>query len=239
MQEELHRERCSESKIFQSQSEFQNCSHEAVTLVYRQLHQQAGQATSKKLCKTLAIIANLCPRHLRTCFETYDLLQMRSIHVNQMIKFLKRIFSKRFSDMDFLDSCNLDKEENDDIMPITESGNTEDWREDVYNSITENIIQDLNDNHLSSSSVLDDPSLTEEIDRNTPTRDEEEPLRQKVILDYELNGNQDDTEPSEVFEDDNDLNHSKPELDKNNCYSSRPSYVLIILIFLITRHYAF
>ena len=164
---------------------------------------------------------------------------MRSIHVNQMINFLKRIFSKTFSDMEFLDNCNLDKEEKEDKMPITESSNTGDWREDVYNYITENIIQDLNDNHLSSSSVLDDPSLTEEIDRNTPARDEEEPLRQKVILDYELNGNQDDTEPSEVFEDDNDSNNSKPELDNNNCYSCRPSYVLIISIFLITRHYAF
>ena len=234
VQEELHQERCSQSKIFQSQSEFQNCSHEAVTLVYHEIHEQSEEAISKKLCKTLAVIANVCPQHLRNCFETYDLLQMRWIHVKQMIKFLKRIFSKRFSNMNFIDNCELKNEELGGILPVTEAsrepGSTYDWQEDIHNSITEKIIPGLNDDDLTYISVQDDPSLTEEIDRNTPTQAEEESSKQKVILEYEVNDNQDNTEHY-------DSNNLLRELGKNNCYIYRPNFLL--LIFLITRHYAF
>ena len=254
MTETSHQERCPESKIFRHQEEFQNCSHEAVTSVYQEAHEDSEAVTTKKLCKTLTVIANVCPEHLRECFETNDLLQMRSNHLHQMKRFLRRVFSNRISNMKFLDNCNFETEQvNSNDLPTTETTETDlvldmttekdgnnYLMEFISNSITEkNRFLGVDEDEDVSSTRLDIFSLTGEIDRNTPVVGEgEEDLfssKQKVILDYELNGDQNKTEPSQSdktrYEDHYDSDKSSPELDKNHTSNSRSN--LNLLIFLI------
>ena len=251
MTETSHQERCPESKIFRHQEEFQNCSHEAVTSVYQEAHEDSEAVTAKKLCKTLTVIANVCPQHLRECFETNDLLQMRSNHLHQMKNFLRRIFSKSILNMNFLENCDLETGQvNSNDLPTPETTETDlvldmtteengknDLKNFISNSITENNLG-VDEGEDVTTARLDIFSLTGEIDRNAPVEGEEDPVFsniQKVILDYELNGSQDKIPPSQSdktrYEDHFDSDKSSPELDKN--HSSNSSSNLNLLIYLI------
>ena len=157
--------------------------------------------------------------------------------------------------MNFLDDCELQNDQNDDDLSVSETTETNsvkvmrtetDWKKSFYNMITENIVTDMNvvdddmtTTNLNLYSLSGELSLTE-IDRNTPDQGEEDPFskKQKVILDYELNGNEDSTRGSlpdnTRYKHHYGLNNSRPEVDKNNCAVNESN--LKLLIFLITHH---
>ena len=140
--------------------------------------------------------------------------------------------------MEFLDNCDFETGRlNNNDLPTTETTETDlemtteeegkvDLQELVYNSMTEKI-----------PGVDTDVVLTGEIDGTTPGEGEEDPFfkTQKVILDYELNGDQDKIEPSHSdkslrHEDHYDSDKSSPELDKNHSSNLRSNLNLLILI---------
>ena len=158
--------------------------------------------------------------------------------------------------MKFLDNCDFETGQvnNNNDLPTTETTETDlvldmttendgtnYLMELISNSITEkNRFLGVDEDEDVSTTRLDIFSLTGEIDRNAPVagEGEEEDLfssKQKVILDYELNGDQDKTEPSQSdktrYEDHYDSDKSSPELDKNHTSNSRSN--LNLLIFLI------
>ena len=154
--------------------------------------------------------------------------------------------------MNFLENCDLETGQvNNNNLPTPETTETDlvldmtteengknDLKNFISNSITENNLG-VDEGEDVTTARLDIFSLTGEIDRNTPVIGEgEEDLflsKQKVILDYELNGDQNKTEPSQSdktrYEDHYDSDKSSPELDKNHTSNSRSN--LNLLIFLI------
>ena len=178
---------------------------------------------------------------------------MRSNHLHQMKKFLRRIFSNRILNIKFLDNCDLFDFETEQVnnkdLPTTETTETDsvlvmttekevknDLKEFISRSITEKTLGVDEDEDVSTAR-LDIFSLTGEIDRTAPVEGEEDLFSntQKVILDYELNGNQDKIQPSQSdktrYKDHYDSDKSSPEWDKNHSYNWRSN--LNLLIFLI------
>jgi len=150
--------------------------------------------------------------------------------------------------MKFLDNCDLETDQVDkndlpttettetdlDLDMITEKNNVKNF---ILSSISEKIPV-VDEDVVTISTELDILALTGwEIDRNTEGEGEEDPFsnKQKVILDYELNGDQDKIQPSHSdktrYEDHYDSDKSSPELDKNHTSNLRSN--LNLLIFLI------
>ena len=154
--------------------------------------------------------------------------------------------------MKFLDNCDLEVNTNNDDLPTTDTPETDldmtrekkgetDLKEFISNSITEKM-PGVDEDVTTLTAGLDILPLTGEIDRTTPGEGEEDPFsnKQKVILDYELNSDQDKIEPSHSdktrYTDHYDGNKSSLELDKNHTSNLRSN--LNLLIFLI-QHFVF
>jgi len=96
---------CSDSRTTEIQKQFQNCSHEISTAVYEEsLDMFSPSKITYKLCKALSDIGSICVNHLKQCFATEDVKQMRKSSLEEMKEFLIRIVDGKVTS-DSLNAC--------------------------------------------------------------------------------------------------------------------------------------
>ena len=96
---------CSDSQTLAIQQSFQNCSHEISTSVYEaSLQMESTIQLTGKLCKALTDIGTLCVKHLKECFASDDVIQMKRSSLAEMKDFLIRIVNGKVK-KDALDDC--------------------------------------------------------------------------------------------------------------------------------------
>ena len=96
---------CSDSQTLAIQQSFQNCSHEISTSVYEaSLQMESTILLTGKLCKALTDIGTLCVKHLKECFASDDVIQMKRSSLAEMKDFLIRIVNGKVK-KDALDDC--------------------------------------------------------------------------------------------------------------------------------------
>jgi len=117
---------CSDTKTLEIQKQFQKCSHEISTAVYEaSLELTSPRVITTKLCKALGDIGSVCVKHLRQCFASEDVRQMRRSNMQEMKEFLIRIVDGKVTS-DALDTCkalvqvNYNREEEVISIPVTQ-----------------------------------------------------------------------------------------------------------------------